>query len=62
MTVDEAVKHFGNKAGIARALDITPAAVYQWGDKVPELRAYQLRQKIEALTEIAKPDSSTQAA
>jgi len=31
----KAVKYFGSQAGVARALDITDAAVWQWGDIVP---------------------------
>lgn len=39
---------FGNPSDLARAMrqagiEITPQAIYQWGEYVPELRAYQLR-------------------
>lgn len=58
MTLEDALRHFGNKAEIARALNITPAAVYQWGDKLPELRAFQLSQKIEEMRAAEGADSS----
>jgi len=42
MQTSEAINKFGNVANLAAALNISVQAVYQWGDKVPELRAYQL--------------------
>jgi len=44
MKTQEAIERYGSKSAIARKLDITPEAVMQWGEKVPELRAYQLRE------------------
>jgi len=43
MRKDEAIKHFGTAAALARALDISPASVSEWGEMVPEGRAYQLQ-------------------
>lgn len=43
MTMKEVVEHFGTKAGLAKALGITPQAVTLWGDRVPELRQYQIQ-------------------
>jgi DNA-binding transcriptional regulator YdaS (Cro superfamily) len=42
MTKDEAVKYYGSQTKLAQALNINPASVSQWGDDVPELRAYQI--------------------
>lgn len=42
MLTSEAVKHFNGKAKLASALQITPAAVSQWGAFVPQLRQFQL--------------------
>ncbi|MDX7693596.1 Cro/CI family transcriptional regulator [Aeromonas caviae] len=42
MTTSNAVKYFGSKAAIARALGINKAAVSQWGETIPEGRAYQI--------------------
>lgn len=43
MTKQEAVAYFdNNQSKLASALGIFPEAVSQWGEKVPELRAYQL--------------------
>lgn len=42
MKTSQAVRHFGSVAALARVLEITPAAVYQWGEDVPKLRAFQL--------------------
>ena len=46
MQTSEAINHFGNVANLAVALNISVQAVYQWGDKVPELRAYQIAELI----------------
>jgi DNA-binding transcriptional regulator YdaS (Cro superfamily) len=40
----EAVQRYGSKAAIARLLGIKPASVSEWGENVPELRVYQLRE------------------
>ena len=41
--VDDAVRYFGSKAELARILGITPQALTIWGEYIPELRAYKLR-------------------
>jgi len=46
MQTSEAINQFGNVANLATALNISVQAVYQWGDKVPELRAYQIAELI----------------
>lgn len=42
MKKKDAVEHFGSVADLAKALAITPEAIYQWGDDVPEGRAFQI--------------------
>jgi DNA-binding transcriptional regulator YdaS (Cro superfamily) len=37
-----AVRYFGSKAALARVLGISRQAVTDWGEDVPELRAFQL--------------------
>lgn len=44
MKKETAIKAFGSPAALARALGISPAAVYQWGEDVPRLRVYELRE------------------
>ena len=40
---EDAIKHFPDGVtGLAGALKISRAAVYQWGEFVPESRVYQL--------------------
>jgi len=41
----ETIDVFGSVANVAAALEISPQAVYQWGDSVPPLRAYQIREQ-----------------
>jgi hypothetical protein len=42
LSYNDALTIFGTRARIARALGIKPQAVYQWGGKLPPLRAYEL--------------------
>lgn len=39
---DDAVKFFGTAADLAERLGISPQAIYQWGEFVPERRVYQI--------------------
>lgn len=48
MKTKDAIEFFGDRKAIADALGIWPQAVYRWGDEVPPLRAYQLREIMEA--------------
>ncbi len=38
----DAINHFGGVKPLADALGVWPAAVYKWGDDVPEMVAYKL--------------------
>jgi hypothetical protein len=38
----DAIRHFGSKAKLAKALDVSQPAVSRWGDRVPEKRAARL--------------------
>ncbi len=42
MTTKEAAKFYGSQVALARALNIWPTAVSQWGESPPRLRQYQL--------------------
>jgi DNA-binding transcriptional regulator YdaS (Cro superfamily) len=42
MRTADAIQHYGSRAAIARALGLTPSAVSQWGETVPELSAWRL--------------------
>lgn len=45
MTKQQAIDLFdGSVRKLAEALGITEQAVHQWGDTVPELRVYQIRE------------------
>jgi DNA-binding transcriptional regulator YdaS (Cro superfamily) len=59
MNKTDVIKHFGSKSAVARALGITPQAVYDWPEKIPIGRAFQ----IQVLTNgKLKVQQSTQAA
>lgn len=53
MTLDDAIKQFGPVKDIAEICDISVQAVYKWGDEVPALRVYQLREHAEKQTKEA---------
>lgn len=44
MTKDEAIALFGSSAEMARALGVTPQAVSKWGEELPALRVYQIKE------------------
>jgi hypothetical protein len=45
MNTQEALNHFNGSARLlGEALGITREAIYQWGERVPPLRAYQIRE------------------
>ena len=47
MNTVDAIRLFGTVRELAKALEITEQAIYQWGEKVPALRAYQIREKLQ---------------
>lgn len=44
MRTSDAIKHFGGRSALARALHIKPESTYSWGDVVPKLRQLQLEE------------------
>ncbi|MCG9962375.1 MULTISPECIES: Cro/CI family transcriptional regulator [Shewanella] len=42
MKKTDAIKYFGSSIKLAEALGLNKSAVSQWGEEVPELRAFQL--------------------
>ena len=44
MKTDTAIKLAGASTALADLLGITVSAVSQWGDRVPDLRVYQLKE------------------
>ena len=51
MKSKDAISAFGSPSHLAAALGITPSAISQWGDNVPPLRAYQIRDLLAARNE-----------
>jgi transcriptional repressor of cell division inhibition gene dicB len=43
MKTDQAIQHAGGAKALAELLGITPSAISQWGDDIPEPREWQLR-------------------
>lgn len=52
MTTLEAVQYFGSKRKLAEALKLSTQAIQAWGDTVPPLREYQLK---DIMATIEKP-------
>lgn len=44
MKTQEAIDAFGGVRQLAHALNISTQAIYFWGEDVPELRVYQIKQ------------------
>lgn len=44
MKTEEAIQAFGGIKNLADALGIWPQPIYRWGEDVPELRAYQIKE------------------
>lgn len=49
----EVIAAYGNKSKVARAVGITPQAVIQWGEFVPDSRLYHIHY---LLTQIAQAE------
>lgn len=45
MKTSNAIELAGGVSALAEILDITHSAVSQWGDDIPKLREYELREK-----------------
>lgn len=43
MKTELAISRATTQAALAKLLDITPSAISQWGEEVPEHRVWQLR-------------------
>lgn len=43
MKTQQAIQLAGNAAALAKLLGITPSAITQWGENVPEKRVWQMR-------------------
>ncbi len=46
MKTSDLLRIFGTLQGVADLFDISRSAVCQWGEEVPQLREYQLREKV----------------
>lgn len=62
MKKSEAIKKLGSAAAVARALNISQPSVSTWGEDIPELRAYQLRDKFPELFPSEKPAKNKKVA
>ena len=62
MKTAAAVDHFGSMRALADALDITVQAIYQWGDAVPEGRAFQIEVLTRGALKAKAGDPARQAA
>jgi transcriptional repressor of cell division inhibition gene dicB len=60
MKTTEAIRAFGSIKELAAELGLSVQAIYQWGDDVPALRAYQIRDLIAARAD--QPNQNKEAA
>ncbi|ABE56543.1 conserved hypothetical protein [Shewanella denitrificans OS217] len=67
MKTKQAISYFGNKLKLAKALNVSKSAISQWGEDVPELRAYQIERltrgalKVNPVIVLDKPKSASVA-
>lgn len=47
MKTADAIEWAGSGVKLARRLGIKPQAIYQWGEDVPKLREYEIRELME---------------
>lgn len=45
METQAVIRLFGSQAAVAKVLGLSRSAIHQWGDEVPKLRQYHLREK-----------------
>lgn len=45
MRTQEAIEHFGGKKELAKALNVWPQVIYQWGEFPPISRQYEIEVK-----------------
>jgi DNA-binding transcriptional regulator YdaS (Cro superfamily) len=51
----EAIEYFGSSKNLADALNVTKGSVSQWGEEVPELRAYQIERITGGKLKVSNP-------
>jgi hypothetical protein len=45
MRKSQAIKFAGSAASLARVLGVTPSAISQWGEDMPPLQVYRLKER-----------------
>lgn len=53
MKTSDVISEFGSVKAVAAALGISVQAVYRWGETVPELRQFQIRELRKARAAVA---------
>jgi hypothetical protein len=61
MKTQQAIELAGNAAALAKLLGITPSAITQWGENVPEKRVWQIRLLRPRWFRKAKPTEAREA-
>jgi predicted transcriptional regulator len=61
MKTERAIELAGNAKALAELLEITPSAISQWGDEVPQPRVWQLMVLRPAWFQIAQNQQAAKA-
>ncbi len=56
--INQVIKHFGSGVALAKALGITPAAVYQW-ETIPPRRALEIEKLTNGLFKAEPPPATS---
>lgn len=54
MTTDQAIQHFGGRKALADAIGVWPQVIYQWGERPPMARQYELEVKTKGVLKADK--------
>jgi DNA-binding transcriptional regulator YdaS (Cro superfamily) len=58
MTTEEAIQHFGGRKALADALGVWPQVIYQWGERPPMGRQYELEVRTSGVLKADREEAS----
>ena len=59
MKTEEAIAYYGSWKKLADVLDVWPQVIYQWGEKPPMSRQYELEVKTEGTLKADRNDNQS---
>ena len=59
MLTKDAIAHFGSVAALAKALGIARVAPYQWGERPPMRRQYEIERLTDGALKVETPNTQS---